>query len=186
MKSEAISIEKYMCCDLAKRFDFIYENYSILQPMIRNYKEELIADVIDMKECKRRAEDGDLGVRIQVSIGVSRTTESKALANITIEKAIDEGYLDEEFLEDIDDSEQVISRVTLYHTVIADYETFRMKLDTLNLEDQRILKPYLMHQKTMTDLAKDLDIDYGSAIKRIYRIRKRLRTQVAPRLRKGV
>ncbi len=185
MESEAISIDKYLGCDMDKRFDFLYENYSIMQPMIRNYKDELIADVIDMKDCKRREESGDLGVRIQVSIGMKRPTERRAITNITIEKAIDEGYLDEEFLEDIDDSNEVIRRVTLYHTVSADFETFRMKLDTLNVEDQRILKPYLMRQKSMTDLATDMGIDYRSAVKKIYRIKKRLSAQVAPRLRKG-
>ena len=185
MESEAINIDKYLGCDEDKKFDFLFDNYSILKPIIKDYKEDLISDVVDMKASNRRRENGELGVRIQVSIKPGGPTERQAMAELMIEKAIDEGYLDDTFFEYTDDQEDLIRRVTLYHTVSADYETFRIKLNTLTPEDQQVLKPYLLKQKTMDQIAKEMGIEYRSAVMRIYRIRKRLCEKVSPRLRKG-
>ncbi len=41
---------------------------------------------------------------------------------------------------------------------------------------------YIMIQKSMDDLAVDLGIDYRSAVKRVYRIKKRLIEKVEPKL----
>ena len=42
---------------------------------------------------------------------------NKAINNITIAKAVDEGYLDEDFFEDTDDPDELVKRVTIYHRV---------------------------------------------------------------------
>ena len=60
MESEAISIDKYLDCDVRKKFDFLYENFSVLKPIINNYKEAIISDVADMKLYNSKAEMGDL------------------------------------------------------------------------------------------------------------------------------
>ncbi len=65
-----------------------------------------------------------------------------------------------------------------------DFETFSSKLGTLDPTEQRILKPYLLREKSMSDLAEEMGVDYRSAVKRVYRIRKRLSEIVEPRLRK--
>ena len=185
METEAISIDEYLGSDDRKKFDFLFGNFSVLKPMIKNYREELISDIADMKECNRRAKNGDLGVRIHVSMRRDGPTERKAINNLTIEKAIDEGYLDEDFFEDTDNHDEIIRRVTLYHSVNADYETFRVKLDTMTPGDQKVLRPYLMREKSMNDLANEMGIEYRSAVMRMYRIRKRLCDKVETRLLKG-
>ena len=48
--------------------------------------------------------------------------------------------------------------------------------------DQKILKPYLMGQKSMSDLADEMGIDYRSAVKHVYRVKKRLCEKVQPKL----
>lgn len=185
MESEAIRIDEYLGSDVSKRFDFLYENFSIIKPLIRNYRQEIITDVVDMKECKRRAENGELGVRIQVSIRPGGPTEKKAISNVMVAKAIDEGFLDDQFFEDTDNPDELIRRVTIYHMVNSDYEEFRSKLETLAPTEQRILKPYLLREKSMMDLAEDMGIDYRSAVKKIYRIKKKLGEKVEPRMRRG-
>ena len=102
MESEAISIDEYLDSDVEQRFDFLYENYAVLKAIIKDYREDIITDVIEMKRFNRRATNGELGVRVQVSMGTSNPTLNKAINNITIAKAVDEGYLDEDFFEDTD------------------------------------------------------------------------------------
>ena len=86
-----------MGSNVEQRFDFLYENYAVLKAIIKDYREDIITDVIEMKSYNRRAANGELGVRIQVSMGTSNPTMNKAINNITIAKAVDEGYLDEDF-----------------------------------------------------------------------------------------
>ncbi len=185
MESEAKNIDKYIGFTLSKRFDFLYENYSVLKPLIKNYREDIIMDVIDMKTCKRRESIGELGVRIQVSIRRGGPTEKQAISHMTVENAIEEGFLDEAFFEDIDNPDEIIRRVTNYHIVRADFEVFASKLETLNLEDQRVIKPYLLKQKSIDDFANDMGVQYKSAATRIYRIKKKLIDKVEPRMQKG-
>ena len=79
MESEAISIDKYLDSDVEQRFDFLYENYSVLKAIIKDYREDIINDVIEMKSFNRRAANGELGVRVQVSLGTSNPTMNKAM-----------------------------------------------------------------------------------------------------------
>ncbi len=185
MESEAIKIDEYLSSDIDKRFDFLYVNYAVLRPILRGYREDIISDVYNMKVYNRRAANGELGVRIQISLGRNSPTEREAISHVSIAKAIDEGYLDEDFFEDTDDPQDLIRRVTVYHRVRIDYEAFSNKLGTLLPKEQRILKSYLLQEKSINDLADEFGIDYGSAAKKIYRIRKRLSEIVEPRLRRG-
>ncbi len=185
MESEAKNIDRYIGFPISKRFDFLYDNYSVLKPLIRNYREDIITDVLDMKTCKRRESLGELGVRIQVSIRRGGPTEKQAISHMTIEQSIEDGFLDDSFFEDIDNPDEIIRRVTNYHLVRADLEVFSSRLETLDLEDQRVIKPYLLRQKSIDDFANDMGVQYKSAATRIYRIKKKLLDIVEPRMQKG-
>ena len=93
-----------------------------------------------------------------------------------------EGVLDDDFFEDTDDQEELIRKVTCYHAVSEDLKTFTKKLGSMEQRDQKILKPYLMGQKSMSDLADEMGIDYRSAVKHVYRVKKRLSEKVQPKL----
>ena len=140
MESGAISIDEYLDSDVSQRFEFLYENYSVLKAIIKDCREDIINDVIEMKNFNRRAANGELGVRVQVSMGTSNPTMNKAINNITIAKAVDEGYLDEDFFEDTDDPDALVKRVTIYHRVSINYLSFQSKMETLKPKDHKILK----------------------------------------------
>lgn len=182
MKSEAISIDRYAGGQPAKQFDFIYENFSVIQEMIRDFREDIIQEVIDQKTYNRRSSNGDLGVRVQISMGISNSTQNQAINHWNIEEAIDKGILDEDFFEDTDNKHELIRKIDCYHAIHRDVDIFRSKLVSMDPRDQKILKPYLLRQKTMDDLTEDMGIDYRSAIKRVYRIKKKLIEKVEPRL----
>lgn len=185
MESEAISIDEYLDSDVEQRFDFLYENYAVLKAIIKDYREDIITDVIEMKSFNRRAANGELGVRVQVSMGTSNPTMNKAINNITIAKAVDEGYLDEDFFEDTDNPDDLVKRVTIFHKVSINYQSFQNKMATLNPKDQKILKEYLSGAKSFRDFSEEMGIDYQSAVKKIGRIKHKLIERVEPRLRRG-
>ena len=104
MKSEAFNIDRYTGGEPAQQFDFLYESFSILRELLKDYREDLITEVIEQKSYNRRSQNGDLGVRVQVSMGVSNPTQNQAIEHMTIAQAIDNGLLDDDFFEDTDDS----------------------------------------------------------------------------------
>jgi len=182
MRSGAINIDEYIGVEPAEQFEFIYTHFSIMKNLLTDYREDLISEVMEQKAYNRRAENGDLGVRVQISIGISSPTEKQAISHMSIEKAIVDGILDEDFFEDTDNQEELIRKVTCYHAVNEDVKTFTSKLGSLEQRDQKILRPYILGQKSMTDLAEDMGIDYRSAVKHVYRVKKRLSAKVQPKL----
>ena len=182
MKSGAINIDEYIGGAPEEQFDFIYTHFSIIKNLLIDYKEDLVSEVMEQKAYNRRAANGELGVRVQISIGISNPTEKQAISHTMIEKAIVEGVLDDDFFEDTDDQEEIIRKVTCYHAVSEDLKTFTKKLGSMEQRDQKILKPYLMGQKSMSDLADEMGIDYRSAVKHVYRVKKRLSEKVQPKL----
>lgn len=60
MKSGAISIDRYAGGEPAEQFDFLYENFSILQELLKDYREELIMEVIEQKAYNRRSQNGEM------------------------------------------------------------------------------------------------------------------------------
>lgn len=135
MKSGAINIDRYAGGQPDEQFNFLYENFSILQELLKDYREDLITEVIEQKSYNRKYQSDDLGIRIQVSMGISNPTMNQAIEHMTIAQAIDEGLLDEEFFEDTDDRRELIRKVTSYHRVNRDLETFTSKLGTMNPKD---------------------------------------------------
>ena len=121
-------------------------------------------------------------MRVQISIGINNPTEKQAISHTMIEKAITSGILDEDFFEDTDNPEDLVKKVTCYHAVNEDVKTFTKKLESMEQRDQKILKPYLTGQKSMSDLADEMGIDYRSAVKHVYRVKKRLSEKVQPKL----
>ncbi len=186
MEAEAIDIDEYLKSSVEDRFYFLFKNYPILKPIIKSYREDIVSDVLDMKAYNRRAANGELGVRVQISAGVNRPTENKACNTVMIGTAIDECNFDDDFFEDTDDPVELMRRINVYHRVSRDYETFRQKLDTLEPEEQQLFKPYLLRQRKLADMAEEMGIEYRSLVSRMSRIKKKLSNKVEPRLMKGV
>lgn len=182
MKSETMSIDDYIGSDTKERFDFIYENFSVISGMIKDYKEDLITEVMEQKAYNRRAANGELGVRIQISMGISNPTQNKAIEHSAIKEAIECGFLDEDFFEDTDDRQELIRKVTCYLGIQSDVTEFEKKLRIMPLRDQKIVRPYIQGEKSITDLVEDLGIEYQSVLKKVYRIRKKLCDMVEPQM----
>lgn len=168
-------IEKYENCTATERISFLCENYTIMEPMIRNYREDIITEVMEQKASSHRGEGEGLGVRIQIAFcRRNDPTADKAMSRMEVAKAIDEGYLDENFFEGTVDREALIRKVTCYHLANAGWQKFTASLKEMKPKDRDILLPYIKKEKSLTDLAEELQIDYRSLITKLSRIRKRI------------
>ena len=162
-------------CSVTERIAFLFENYPVMDAMIENYRSGLIDEVMDQKASNRHADDEGLGVRIQVAFcHMSDPTSNKGISRLEIGRAIDEGYLDEDFFEGTDDREGLIHKVTSYHIVKASYQKLLKKLNEMDPTDKSIILPYLLKEKTISMIADELQIEYKSVVQKIGRIKKRM------------
>lgn len=181
MRTEVVSIDKYLECSFRAQFDFIFENLSIMESVLRDYKLELVNDVIEQKECNRKSEWGELGVRVMMSFNTSSPTERMGINNSLIGKAIEEKHLDEDFFKDTDDRQDLIRRVTIYHKVKDDMDRIKSKMSILPIKDQRVIRPYILGEITLMDLSEQIGIDYRSTVNKLYRIKQKLMNLVQDR-----
>lgn len=162
-------------CSVTERITFLFENYPVMETMIANYRDDLIDEVMDQKTSNRHANDEGLGVRIQVAFcHMSDPTSNKGISRMEIGRAIDEGYLDEDFFEGTDDREALIHKVTSYHIVKESYRMLSKRLKEMDPRDKSIMLPYLLKEKTISMIADELQIEYKSAVQKIGRIKKRM------------
>ena len=173
-KLEWTNIDSYPTTQLPERVDFLYENYYALEDLIEEYKENIIAEVIEQKSYNKRSEIGELGVRVCTSLGMSNTTQKKSLEHLSIEEAIDTGYLTEEFFEYTDDRQMLINKVECYHEISRDATFMMSKIKMMKPADRNVIEPYLLKKKSLNELAQEMSITYDSAKKRISRIKKKL------------
>ena len=175
MRKKAGGIETCGRYSLPQMVSFLCEHYTVMEPMISNYRDKLISAVMDQKARSHGGENEGLGVRIQIAFcNQSNPTEREGMNRLLVAKAIDEGYLDEDFFEGTEDREALIGKVTSYHLVNVSYQRFIKKLREMDPRDLEVILPYIRREKSIDALADELKIDYHSVIKRIQRIKKKL------------
>ena len=114
-------------------------------------------------------------MRIQVAFCRQNDPTGKAGENrLVVTKAIDQGYLTEEFFEGTDDREELIYKVTCYHVANTGYQQFIKILKEMDQKDLRVFLPYIRREKSISEIADELQIDYRSVIKRLARIKKKM------------
>ena len=171
--------DEYEKWSTAQKVCFLCDHYYVMERLISNYREALIAEVMEQKEFSHRGENEGTGVRIQVSFGrKTDTTAGTAMKRMAVSEAIEKGWLDESFFEGMDDPEEVIRKVTVYHVISEGYKAFSKRLDEMKPGDREIVMPYLRREKRLCDLANELKIEYQSAVKKINRIKKRLEREM--------
>jgi hypothetical protein len=174
MGNGTTNLDGYGECGDEEKFEFLYDHFSNMRELLRDYRETLIEDILDLKIYKRRSNNGDLGVRVQTSKGVSRPVENEVVARDEIARAIDARYLDEEYFHAIDIQWGLMKQILSYRSATRDYNKFRSKFMCLKVRDRRIMKPYMEQEKNMSEVAEDYNSDYFAMAKRISRIKNKL------------
>ena len=179
MRRKAYGIETYEGADVMQRITFLCDHYTVMESMISNFREDLISDVMDQKASSHRGEGEGLGVRIQVAFYRNNDpTANQGINRNVIAKAIDEGCLDEDFFEGTEDREGLIRKVTSYHMANREYQRFAKKLKEMEPRERDVFLPYIKREKSLDDIADELQIGYDSVVKRICRIKEKMRKYV--------
>jgi hypothetical protein len=174
MKYVADNIDIYGESEDKDKFDFLYSHFSRMRELLRDYKETLVEEILDIRVYNRRTADGELGVRVQESKGVSRPVETEAIAKSDIEKALEARYMSQALFNDINGHQDLMMRVVSYRRATYDFNKFKSKLMCLEVRERNFIKPYMEHEKNIHEVADEFDMDYSAVTKRISRTKARL------------
>ncbi len=162
-----------------ERVDLIYVNYLQFKSIIEGCKSKLIYEIEAEKEYIHRKDLGDLGVRVQTTGHYSDRTCNQAIAKVILEDELGQEELSDGTLKGLEDSEEFIYKHRVLRMMQREYRCFDGQLHMLPIESQRIILPYLMHEKDYVQIADELGITVESVRKRVYRIRKELVMELA-------
>lgn len=186
MRSDVNLIINYRSCNAKERINMIYMNYPTFEDIIKGYRQGLIYEITAQKSYNRKSNKGDLGVRVQVSGIHSDITADQAIENVLIGDALDTGNLSEDFYAGTDDRNELTRKVQIYWMMQNEYALFTAQLKTMDREDALIIRPYIIKEKSIGELAEDLHIEPESVRKKVYRIKKKLVAQIQPYFRENL
>ena len=178
MSTGANIYQMYGKCSSKERIDLIYTNYSQFEGIIKGCEAKLIYEIEAEQEYNRQSRKGDLGVRIQNIGHYSDRTSSQAIANVMLEEELGQEELSDDTLKGLEDTEEFIHKHRVLRMMQREYRCFDGQLHMLPIESQRIILPYLKHEKDYVQIADELGITVESVRKRVYRIRKELVTEL--------
>ena len=172
MRRERKIVGRYYRLSPKKRMDLIITNYDCFPAMCKDYERELSEWLKDSKEKARRAAIGDLGVRVQGGKSSSSVTEMCAIVNMEIERMMKECDLDS--CENIEDFEEILRGVHELHLMQREYRNLRSKISTLHMKERESFIKYICREKRSAELSEQLEIDFDSVRKKMYRIKKKV------------
>ena len=162
-----------------ERVDLIYVNYPQFKSIIEGCRSKLIYEIEAEKEYSHRKDIGELGIRVQTTGHYSDRTSSQAIANVMLEEELGQEELSDDTLKGLEDTEEFIHKHRVLRMMQREYRCFDGQLHMLPIESQRIILPYLKHEKDYVQIADELGITVESVRKRVYRIRKELVMELA-------
>ena len=176
MSTGANIYQMYGKCSSKERIDLIYTNYSQFEGIIKGCEAKLIYEIEAEQEYNRQSRKGDLGVRIQNIGHYSDKTANQAVAYVMLEQEVDLDELSDSALKDVVNKTEFIQKHRVLRMMRMEYRCFNGQLQMLSRENQKIILPYLRHEKNTWNVAEELQVPFETAKKRIYRIRKQIVT----------
>lgn len=170
MSTGAMIVAKYGEATRERRIDMICKYYPCFLEIVENFIDDMEEDIKNEQDYNRRAEYGDLGVRVNTS-SISKVTQNKAIRNISLRDAILSGDFDGGELDDTDHTEDFIYNSMTVRSMIDDYNKFEKKLKNLLPGDRKLFVTYLQQEIDLAQIAEDTGINYESAKQKIRRIK---------------
>lgn len=161
----------YLGMTAKKRMDFIYKNYRNFNYISDAYMDSVTEMIACIRECERRHEEDDLGVRVQTSQSLSSITEQRAFEHILIKEALDNNLITDSLIEDAEERERVSVAIFEWNLMKSEYEIFNKQMKALKPENYEIVKEYISRRKSIGDLADEYNIEPESMKVRLHRIK---------------
>lgn len=130
------------------------------------------------RERNKRAEYGELGVRIQSGRDYSDSTADEACFRADLENAIRNCSFAENLLEGIEHPNRIIEEAYILREMETIRHLYDKQIACLREDDRVLYQRYLNREMTISDIASRCHICYHSAVKKVSRIGKSVQHEV--------
>ena len=178
MEAKANIIRKYAEAEPESKVDIICKYYPQIDGIINARIAGMKYIIWEEKERNRRAEHGELGVRVQSGNGYSDPTGNEGCFRADLEKAIRNCDFSGDLLDGIEHPEKIIEEARVLKEMKEIQNLYDLQIACLLTEDRVLFQKYLKQEMNLTDIASSCKIDYTSAIKKIGRIKKYVKYEV--------
>ena len=168
--SFANELRRYAVTEAVGKADYILNNYRGLKKTLNSYEHIWKTVIVAEKRHNALAEKGETGVRIQTS-GSNDPTAAQALSNIEIEKAISGNEI-RNVVQGTDDPEQHILERMMIFDMNDDLQIMNDAIQMLGDENEKLFMAYIRSEKTIGEMASDMNVQYDTARARICKMRK--------------
>ncbi len=177
MAKEKSLLATYMSATTSKKIDILIDHYGDFMGIIDGYTEGLRYRIQSDKDCKRRNEMGNLGVRVQGGGIKSDPTANMAISNIVTREAIVNCDFSGDIFEDVDDLEFYAREAYTLKQMRMDYELLVSQLGIFG-KYRKAYVQYLEGNFCVVDLTTEWGMSYEAAKTKIKRFRKTLKDQM--------
>ena len=176
--AQASILRKYSVADASGKVDIICKNYANFPGIIDGFTEGIRYMIEQEKMYNRKAERGDLGVRVQTLGNCSDVTANEAINNVITRDAIISCDFSGGVLEGVNRGEQFQKDAFVLRNMREDYDLFNKQLAILGHDEFRIFLGYLNGEKKIMDIAEEEGILYESAAQRVRRAKMKIKLQM--------
>ena len=180
METKHIFIGDYINKNPKERIYQLLDNYKDFGKYREQYKENVVDLMVAMREYNIRPIDEDLGIRVQTTGGTSNITASKALERIALEHCFEKMRVSKELFPDPYELNLIATAVYEWDLMGKEYKILSGFINLMSPDERSIFVPYIKREKRVADLAAELCVEWESANKKVYRIRKALLHEVLP------
>ncbi len=186
MKAEAYypyvkHLREYSQSEPERKARFILGNFRRFPKMIEGYESDWKIVVTAEKRYNTLHEMGDLGIRVQTS-GTGNPTMNKAIFETELDNAAGKRDLFS-VVKGTDDPEQHIREKMVIADMKDDYSIMKNAIHRLEEVDAEVLLRYIQMEKTIQEIADELQMNYDSAKKKLQRLRKEVIVDAAENIR---
>lgn len=167
-------LDHYKSADAEGRLSLMLGNYAAFPKMIRKAEMKIKYRIKSEIEYERAKSKDELGVRVQTS-RLSDPTFNEASTNMMIEDALQTGEMDKSLLKSLKESPLYAEQCKIISIMRMDYELLQDVIESLEQDDAKILKQYLLEKKLYKEIADDEGRTYEAIKKRMERIRAEIR-----------
>lgn len=168
--SFANELRRYAVTEAVGKADYILNNYSGLKKTLNSYVHIWKTVIVAEKRHNALAEKGETGVRIQTS-GRGDPTAVQAISNIEIEKAGTEEEI-RNVVQGTDDPEQHIWERMMISDMNDDLQIMNDAIQMLSDKNEALFMAYIRAERTISEMASDMNVQYDTARARIYKMKK--------------
>lgn len=175
MKAEAyypfsVHLQDYSQKDPKCKARYILDNFSRFPKMIEGYESDWKITVKAEKRYNFLKEMGDPGIRVQAS-KISNPTMNQAISKFEEDTATTAKDI-RSLVHGTDDPGRRIMEKMVIADMKDDYEIILNAIHRLDSSDENLFLPYIRTEKTIQEVADELQVQYSSAKNKMRRLKK--------------